>query len=181
MRVRVSRVVLVGLPGAGKTTVGGLLAKRLGWRFVDPDDLVRSRTGLDIAAIFKGEGERAFREYERVAMEEALRGEQVVIAPGGGWAAQPGAYEQLPEDSVVVWLQVAPVEGARRIQQDEVERPMLAQGDMVVRLSDLEGERMLAYAQAGIVVNTDGRTPEAVAQTIADRLASEYGFDGGSD
>lgn len=176
-----SRVLLIGLPGAGKTTVGRLLAERLGWSFADPDTTIAHDTGLDIAAIFHTRGEPAFRGLERKAVARALEGDRVVVAPGAGWAAQVGAWDSLPPDTVVVWLQVSVVEAVRRLGQDPVERPLLSQADMATRLVELEGERSLSYARANIVVNTNDSTPGAVAAEIADRLASEYGIDGRSD
>lgn len=181
MRVRVSRVVLVGLPGAGKTTVGRRLAERLGWAFADPDAEIVAQTGLDIAAIFRGAGEPAFRELEWRAVEAALLEDRIVVAPGAGWAAQPGVMDALPDGTVMVWLQVSAVEAWRRLERDPVERPLLAQTDMATRLAQLEGERTLSYARANIAVSTEGSTPEAVAADIADRLASEYRIDGRSD
>lgn len=180
MRVPV-RIVLVGLPGAGKSSVGRKLADRLGWAFVDPDAEVARGAGLDIAAIFQTHGEPVFRELERRSVDRALARERVVIAPGGGWAAQPGAWDSLPDDTVVVWLQVSPAEAALRLGQDEVVRPLLAHEDMVSRLAQLEGERTLSYARAHVVVVTDGSTPEAVAEEVAARLVSEYGIDGRAD
>ena len=178
MRVRLSRIVLVGLPGAGKSTVGPLLAERLGWDFVDPDRSIEREAGLDTAAIFRTRGEAAFRELERAAVDRALRQDDVVIAPGGGWAARPGAIDSLPRATAVVWLQVSATEAARRLEQDPVERPLVSGADMAARIGKLEGERSLAYAAAGIAVETDGITPEAVADEIAARLVSEYGVDG---
>ena len=181
MRVPVSRVVLVGLPGAGKSTVGALLAELLGWGFVDVDAEIERRQGLDIAAIFRTGGEAAFRALEAEAVRDALSRDALVVAPGGGWAAQPGAVEGVPRATVVVWLQVAPAEAAARLGRDQVQRPLLAEGDMVSRLSELDGERTLAYAKAKMRVRTDDTTPEAVAREIARRLVSEYGIDGRAD
>jgi shikimate kinase len=181
MRVRVSRIVLVGLPGAGKTTVGRLLAERLGWAFVDPDREVELAEGLDIPAIFRARGEAAFRKLEAEQVAAALEGERVVVAPGGGWLAQPGARASVPPETVVVWLQVAPAEAARRLGQDSAQRPLLSQGDMATRLAELDGERTAAYAGADVAVRTDDMTPEGVAERLATRLVSEYGIDGGAD
>jgi len=81
-------VVLIGLPGSGKSTVGRLVAERLGAAFVDIDAIIERREGRPIALIFAEKGEAAFREMERKEMETTLAAEPAVIAPGGGWAAQ---------------------------------------------------------------------------------------------
>lgn len=177
-RVRLSRVVLVGLPGAGKTTVGQQLAERLGFDAVDPDAVIAHREGLDIAAIFRDRGEAAFRILEREAVLESVGRERVVVTPGGGWAAQPGAMEELPAGTAVVWLQVSIVEAARRLERADIARPLLAGADLAERLAALEGERMLAYSAAGLAVETDGRTPEEVTDRIVAHLEAEYGIDG---
>ena len=181
MRVPVSRVVLVGLPGAGKTTVGALLARQLAWAFVDVDAQVEREQGLDIPAIFRERGEAGFRVHEARTVLRALEQPRVVVAPGGGWAAQPGAVEGVPPGTLLVWLQVEPAQAASRLQRDAVQRPLLAQGDMVSRLTQLDGERSVAYEKAAVAVRTDDTTPEAVAREIARRLVSEYGIDGRAD
>ena len=181
MRVRVSRVVLAGLSGAGKTTAGKLLAERLGWTFIDPDVEVERMAGLDIAAIFRTRGEAAFRELEAAAVREALGRNPVVVAPGAGWAARAGALDELAPDTVMVWLQVAPAVAASRLEQDSASRPLLAGADMAARLIAMHAERASSYARADFAVDTDGATPEAVAAEIAARLVSEYGIDGRSD
>lgn len=181
MRVPVSRIVLVGLPGAGKTTVGRLLAERLGWGFVDPDREVERGEGLDIAAIFRTRGEAAFRRVEAEQVGRALGRERVVVAPGSGWLAQPGARAAVPPETVLVWLRVTPAEAARRLGWDGTPRPLLAPGDMATRLARLDGERRTAYEGADVVVETNDMTPEGVADVIATRLVSEYGIDGGAN
>src|SRR6266536_1442498 len=87
-------IVLIGLPGAGKSTVGRLVAERLHAGFVDIDNLLIRKEGKPIAMIFAEKGEQAFREMERKEVEAALGNEPAVIAPGGGWAAQPGALSR---------------------------------------------------------------------------------------
>lgn len=180
-RVRLSRVVLVGLPGAGKSTVAPLLARSLGFDSVDPDREIERAAGMDIAAIFRERGEATFRALEREAVRRILRRERIVAAPGGGWATQAAALESLPGRTAVVWLKVSPTEAARRLERDEVERPLLSAEDLVERLGELEGERVLAYSAADVVVETDRNTPEAVAAEVAARLHAEYGIDGESD
>lgn len=180
-RVRLSRVALVGLPGAGKSTIGVLLAARLGWAFADSDAEVERRAGLDIAAIFRERGEAAFRQLEREVVRRILERQRIVIATGGGWIAQPGTIDSLPPDATLVWLQVAPAEAALRLEEGSAERPLLVGGDVATRIAELEGERLLSYSAANIVVDTNGRSPEAIAADIAARLESEYGIDGQAD
>ena len=180
-RVRVSRLVLVGLSGAGKTTVGRLVAERLGWSFSDPDAEVERREGLDIAAIFRTRGEAAFREMEAAAVRAALRADRIVVAPGAGWAARDGALASVPGGTVTVWMRVGPTVAARRLEQVRTTRPLLAGSDMVSRLAAMHADRAPAYARTDFAVDTDDSTPEEVAERIAAYLVSEYEIDGRSD
>src|SRR6266540_3912589 len=86
-------VVLIGLPGAGKTTVGRMVAERLHAGFVDIDTILIRKEGKQIAMIFAEKGESAFRDMERKEVETALSNQPAVVVPGGGWAAQPGALD----------------------------------------------------------------------------------------
>jgi len=163
---------LVGLMGAGKSAVGRRLAERLRRRFVDNDEAVERAAGATVAEIFAGEGEAAFRERERAALERSA-GHSVVVALGGGAIAQPGAAALLARSGTVVWLRARPETLAARIG-DSSERPLLAglQGAArVERLRELLREREPHYASARIAIDTDGLDPDQVAARIADQLA----------
>src|SRR5262245_21050626 len=113
---RVKRVVLIGLMGAGKSTVGRLLAERLGWTFHDLDTCIESRTRKSVAQIFMEEGEEEFRRLEQQLTLELASRDHVVLAPGGGWITRSETVRQLAPDSAVFWLQVSPEEAVRRVQ-----------------------------------------------------------------
>ena len=106
--------MLVGFMGSGKSTVGRLLARRLGWVFVDLDEAVEAATGIKVAELFRTRGEAAFRQLEAEAGVAAAARAQVVIAPGGGWSLVPDRLDGLPEGSLTVWLRVRPETAARR-------------------------------------------------------------------
>ena len=168
--MRASRVVLVGLPGAGKSAIGPLLADRLGWRFIDVDAVITAQTGLSIADVFRRDGESAFRAME-LRLTAALSSEPAtVLAPGGGWAAQPGALEALPSGTAVVWLRVSVDEAIRRLRGSPEERPLLAGPDPAAALQSLAESREHRYALADLAVDVDGRTPAEVADTISEWL-----------
>jgi len=165
-------IVLVGLPGAGKSTVGALLAERLGARFVDLDRWIEERAGRPVSVIFAESGEAEFRRLEREATAALGPERPLVAAPGGGWVMQPGLRRSLAPDALLVWLEVEPAEAARRMGAAAGERPLLA-GDAVDRLERLLAEREAAYAAADMRVRTDGRDPEAVVDELLAGLRSD--------
>ncbi len=165
--------------GSGKSTVGPMLARRLGRDFVDNDNVVEARAGRRIAEIFARDGEPAFREREARAIDEAAAG-RAVVALGGGAIAQPGAPERLARLGTVVYLQASPRELARRVGPAEA-RPLLAGLDeeqREQRIASLLREREGAYRSARIVVETEGRSAAEVADRIADALAEGAGGEG---
>ena len=162
-------LVLVGLPGSGKSTVGKLVAEQLRGEFVDIDAVIVRHQTKPIAMIFAEKGESAFRELERKEMETALEHEPAIIASGGGWAVQPGAIDGAKARAFIVYLRTRPDTAAQRAEPQGT-RPVLLGGDPVQRMRELLKEREEAYLKAHEKVDTDRKTPAQVAQEIA-RLA----------
>jgi len=156
-------LVLVGLMGAGKTTVGAACATRLARPFVDTDDIVEANTGMSVSDVFAHEGEAGFRALERRAVADACATPTpAVIACGGGAVLDGDNRRRLHRDGFVVWLQAAPSTLMARVK-DGSKRPLL-QGRGTATLERLAVVRAAAYeAAADAVVDTDGRTvPEVV-------------------
>lgn len=160
----------MGLSGSGKSTVGPLLAERLGYAFVDLDREIERAAGRTIGSIFRDDGEDRFRTLEREAARALSGRSRTVVATGGGWMAQP---ESRPprEGRVRVWLRTRPETAIHRLAGAGV-RPLLEGDDPVARLRRLLASREEAYAEAEIHVDTDGRRPEEVAEAVVARLAS---------
>jgi shikimate kinase len=150
--------------------VGAALAHRLGWDFVDVDDAIVQQAGASVAELFRTHGEAAFREMEARLTAGLSSRDRVVLSPGGGWAARPGALEALPEGTAVVWLDVSPAEALRRLQGTAVERPLLAGPDPVAALTQLAEQRSERYGLAQLVLHVDGRSTPEIAQDIQEWL-----------
>jgi shikimate kinase len=165
----IRHVVLIGLPGSGKTTVGKLVADALKAPFVDIDAIVARKEGRPISMIFAEKGESVFREMERVEMEAALGGAPAIIAPGGGWAAQAGALSSVQQRGLVVYLKTrAETAVARAAPQGN--RPALAGEDPASQMRELLKEREPFYVLADATVETDRKAPAKVVEEIV-RLA----------
>jgi shikimate kinase len=163
-------LVLVGLPGSGKSTVGPIVAVTLGTWFVDTDSLVMSRVGRSIPEIFRSGGEEAFRDAERVAVEESVRrGDPGVIAPGGGWAAQPGNLDSVTPRALTVYLETGPDTAAQRIRDEgKADRPLLAGVDLEGRIGELLAARQPFYQRCEVAVATEGWPAEDVAVRVVE-------------
>lgn len=168
-------VVLVGLPGSGKTTVGRLVAEQLHAGFVDVDAIIERREGRPIALIFAEKGEAAFREMERKEMETALGNAPAVIAPGGGWGAQPGAIDGAKAHALVVYLRTRPESAAQRAAPEGT-RPLLVGEDPVARMRDLQKEREPFYGTAHAAVDTDRKSPPQIANEVVRLAQSSAGW-----
>lgn len=158
-------IALIGFMGAGKTTVGHILAERLGAPFVDTDVLIEQRLGRPIRSVFEREGEAHFREIEHLTVAELVRGPEAVVALGGG-AVQDTRSRAVLRNARVVYLQVGYQEALVRIQGDDY-RPMLHRAG----LTELYQHRLPIYQDlAAITVSTDGRRPDAVALDVLAEL-----------
>ncbi len=162
-------IVLIGLPGAGKSTVGRMVAERLHAGFVDIDTILIRKEGKPIAMIFAEKGEPVFREMERKEVDAALANEPAVIAPGGGWAAQPGALDGAKSHGYVVYLKARAEVAAGRAEPSGT-RPVLMGDDPLARMRELLTARDPYYAKADATVQTEAKPAEKVADEVV-RLA----------
>jgi shikimate kinase len=170
-------IVLIGLMGVGKTTVGQLIARRLGRPFVDTDAVIEHDAHRPVAQIFAEDGERAFRSLESEAVRHvaALRGQ--VIAVGGGAVLDAGNVTQLRSTGDLVLLDAEPSTLAERIG-DTSTRPLLGgEEDASAQLERLRDARAAAYANAaGHVIDTTDLTPEQIADAVLEWAAQQYGL-----
>jgi len=168
------RILLVGMMGAGKTTVGRALADRLGFGYMDSDHQIESRTGQTVREIFETRGEAAFREDERHALEEALAGDgPMVVSVAGGAVLDPHNRETLRRAGLVVWLKASPAALAQRVAgqaSDADHRPLLGD-DPLEALARLYLDRAPLYEElADLVIDVEDRTPEQAVQEVVDHL-----------
>jgi shikimate dehydrogenase len=160
-------IVLTGFMGAGKSTIGGLLAERLGLPFVDVDAVVERREGMPVLQIFDERGEPAFRALEHEETLAALRGEDAVVALGGGALEHPATREAL-RGATVVHLEVGLAEALRRVG-DPASRPLLRGPDV----ASLFERRLSRYREAAtLTVATAGRSPADIVDELIARAAS---------
>jgi shikimate kinase len=162
----IDRVVLTGFMGAGKSTVGSILARRLGWDFIDLDEQISAVARRSIAAIFAEQGESVFREMEATETRRVLQRARLVIAPGGGWVANPGACGELPAGTIRVWLRVDAQEALRRVRACAIQRPLLAGPDPAAAIEQLLARREPLYREAELTVDTGDLSASEVAERI---------------
>ena len=157
--------------GAGKSAVGRYLARALHLDFVDSDDEVESRTGVDISFIFEKEGEAGFRQREAAAIDDLSRRDRVVLATGGGAVTMPESRSRLGGRGFVVYLYTSVDQQVRRTAKGR-DRPLLEGGDRQRILEDLFVVRDPLYREiADLVVETDGRKVRSVAEEIIESIS----------
>lgn len=172
-RPSVDNIILIGLMGAGKTTIGKLLASSMGRNFVDSDHEIQRRTGVDIPLIFELEGESGFRKRETEVLRDVTRLPNIVLATGGGAILREENRELLRRSGTVVYLRVPVNELKRRTRFDKT-RPLLQTADPQARLVELFNQRDPLYQQTAHIILDSGRqSVRSLVQTLINKL-KEY-------
>ena len=163
-------IVLIGYRATGKTTVGRLIAQRLGWKFVDTDVLIEQRAKKSIAEIVAQEGWQGFRRREKEVIAEVSVKKNMVIAVGGGAVINKENVKNLKQNGILIWLKANADTIAKRLAQDEKtasQRPSLTGKSVVEEIEEVLSERLPLYQQAAdIEVDTERYSPEEIARLI---------------
>jgi XRE family aerobic/anaerobic benzoate catabolism transcriptional regulator len=173
------RIALIGLRGAGKSTLGAALAERLELPFLELDRLIEQASGLTLNLIFDFRGQAGFRQLERQCLEEVLqRYPCFVLATGGSLVSEPGTFERLLSSCFTVWLRASPEEHMQRVIAQGDMRPMANNRDAMSDLKRILAEREVLYTKADIQVETAGRTFEdslkMLIQALRDTPVRDY-------
>jgi len=167
-----NNIFLVGLMGAGKTTIGRMLARRLGMTFADSDHEIEARTGASVPWIFEIEGEASFRRREADMIRELTAGSGLVLATGGGAVLNPESRRLLAERGTVVYLRASVNSILARTSHDK-NRPLLQTADPRRKLEDLTAQREPLYREiADLVIDTGRPNVQSMVQTILDQMAA---------
>ena len=159
-------LILVGLPGAGKTTVGRAVAEALGRSFVDFDEEIVRREGMPISEIFGSKGEQHFRKLERRLTEELAKTSGMIVAPGGGWMTNAEVVGLVRPPAHIVYLQLRPQTALSRLGAQRSTRPLLMGVDPLAELKQLLASRSAGYEQADSIVNTELLSLQGVIDTV---------------
>lgn len=167
-------IALLGLRGAGKSSVGRELADRLGWQFVELDALIEEQSGLRLSEMFELHGQPYYRRMERQALESLLEaGEPVVLATGGGLVTEPETFELLKRHAKTVWLRARPEDHWERVVAQGDTRPMQDNDEAFAHLCAILEERERLYEQAQVTVDTSGVELSELVANVQTALGSE--------
>jgi shikimate kinase len=168
---QIHNLALIGFMGTGKSTVGRLVADQLRFEFLDTDELIESRAGKTISAIFANDGEPAFREQERKVVEELNSRQRMVISAGGGMGANPANIANLKQHALVICLWASPEKIWERVRT-QTHRPLLREADPLAKIRSLLLVREPVYKQADVLLNTESRPLKEVAAQVLHQFQS---------
>lgn len=160
-----SNIILCGFMGAGKSTVGRLVARALNWQFADTDQIIETQQGLTVAQIFAQNGEAAFRQMEHDLCIDMHQWQNIVVATGGGMVVNPVNRENLAKVGLLVCLDASPEDILARVGT-RPDRPLLAGDDPAKRVSELMEKRADSYRAIPHHVDTTGLRPEDTAAAV---------------
>ena len=170
--LRASRIALIGLRGAGKSSLGQALAARRGVPFIELDREVERQSGMDLRDIFEMHGQDGFRRLERQALEAMLAGSgPMVLAAGGGIVAEEPTLDLLLSRCLTVWVRTSPEEHMQRVVTQGDDRPMRDNGNAMADLRAILASREGLYARADMVLDNEGRTLEESLEELVRRTA----------
>jgi XRE family transcriptional regulator, aerobic/anaerobic benzoate catabolism transcriptional regulator len=165
-------IALIGLRGAGKSTLGKLLAKKIGWGFVELNKEIEQQNGLSVAEIIALYGQEGFRRMEQAALGQLLaRRELMVLATGGGIVSEPLTFELILSSFYTIWLKAEPEEHMARVRRQGDLRPMADDRSAMAELRNILVSREPLYARASAVVDTAGLTVDDAATRLVDTVA----------
>jgi XRE family aerobic/anaerobic benzoate catabolism transcriptional regulator len=165
-------IALIGLRGAGKSTLGKLLAKAVGWNFVELNKEIERQNGLEVAEIINLYGQEGFRRMEQAALAQLLaRKELMVLATGGGIVSEPLTFDLILKSFYTIWLKAEPEEHMARVRRQGDLRPMADDRSAMAELRNILKSREPLYARANAVVDTAGLSVEAAAARLSDAVA----------
>ena len=166
-----SGIALIGLRGAGKSTLGKILAKKIGWNFVELNKEIERENGLSVAEIIALYGQEGFRRLEQAALGHLLaRNEPMVLATGGGIVSEPLTFDLILSSFYTVWLKAEPEEHMGRVRKQGDLRPMADDRSAMAELRNILLSREPLYARAGAVVDTAGLSVDAAAAKLIDTV-----------
>lgn len=164
-------IALIGLRGAGKSTLGRLLAKKIGWHFVELNKEIETQNGLSVAEIIALYGQEGFRRLEQAALNRLLaRRELMVLATGGGIVSEPLTFDLILSSFYTVWLKAEPEEHMARVRGQGDLRPMADDRSAMAELRNILTSREPLYARANAVVDTAGLAVDAAAARLIDTV-----------
>ena len=158
--------MFVGLPGAGKSTIGRAVAKALGRPFLDFDHEIEKRVGKSVTRIFAEQGEAKFREHEVQITRELVAAPRMVLAPGGGWVTNVGVVELVRPPGRLIHLRISPDAALRRLSRSRVVRPLLKGVDPRSTIHQIWVSRAHLYAQSDLDVNVEVLDSQQVVDKI---------------